>query len=118
GTVRLTVPGERRTRPADAADEPEQTHPAVAAAAALGPAAGGRAAASDLSGDPGDAAGGAAGRLRPAVAAAADHGCLRAAHPPDRDGTRPAVALCARPAVRVRRRVHVRGRLASRRTTG
>ena len=96
---------------------PNRRTPAVAAAAALGAAARGREAASDVPDHPRDPARSAAGRLRRALRCCASPAAspIGASAWSRRPRPQPS-PYRPRPALRVRRRVHVRGRLAARRT--
>ncbi len=114
--VRRAVPRVRRARAAHAAVQPRQAVTALAAAAAGIPAAGCRPQVPELPDPARDRARGAAGRVRPARAHEAHDGHREPSHPARRIGHRLPVAVRALAAVRLRRRLHVRGRHPARRT--
>ena len=115
GAVRLPLPGVRCAGAAAAAPRPRSAGAAVAAAPALRAAARGRRPLPVVPDHPRDRPRGAAGSLRPAVAGGPAPAHLRPS-PASRRREHPApVSVRAVAAVRLRRRVHVRGRLPHRR---
>ena len=115
GAVRLALPGVRGPRVAAAAPRPRSAGTAVAAAPALRAAARGRRPLPVVPDHPRDRPRGPAGPLRPAVAGGPAPAHLRASAAPRRREHPASVSVRAVAAVRLRRGVHVRGRLPHRR---
>ena len=113
GAVRVPVPRVRRPGAAAAAPPARPAHAALAAAAAVGPAARGGRPVRHLPDRAGDGPGVPAGRVRRAGAGRPDARPGRPEDPAGRGGDARAVAVRPVAAVRLRRRVHVRGRLAA-----
>ena len=117
GAVRLALPRVRGARAAAASPPARPAHAAVAAAAAIGAPAGRRVGVRVLPDHPRDGPRVPAGRLRRARPARDPDGAARRAHPRPRGVDRAPVAVRAVAAVRLRRLLPVRGRLAARRAT-
>ncbi len=115
GAVRLPLPRVRGARAAPPPPRPGPACAAVAAAPAQRPAARGRLALPVLPDRARDGARGAAGRLRPPLTDGPAPPDRRAHAAPRRRAHPASVAVRAVAAVRVRRGLHVRGRLAHRR---
>ncbi len=116
--VRLPVPRVRRAGPPASELLAAEALAPLAATPALGPVARGREAVPDLPDHPRDAARVPAGRLRPPGSRPPRARAAVTRDPHRRDHDRSAVALRPVPALRLRRRVHVRGRQPARRAPG